>query len=249
MSTVLERDPTINADTRIGSLAARRPDLLGVMDRLGMDYCCHGDDTLERAAARAGKPLAQVLAAFASDVAVPASVATACGIDAASLSMTALCDHIEQVHHAFVKAAFGELDVLVPKVAEHHGEHTPSLREAAQVYVSLREEMLDHLIREERVLFPWLRRLEAHEAVHVGPPWSVKRPIDCMIHDHNSVGEALARLSTLTNGYAVPLGACMSFSRMLGLLRDLDSDTRRHIHEENNVLFPAGIAAEQRRAR
>lgn len=240
----------IDPIARLGDLAAKRSDLLSAMDSLGLDYCCHGADTISEAAARARVSVADVLAAFASTSSAPSPRPTSvCDVDAALLSMSALCDHIEQAHHACVRRTFADLDVLVPNVAEHHGVHTPALREVASVYATLRDEMIDHMVREERVLFPWLRRLESHESLHLGPPWSVKRPIDCMIHDHDSVGAAFRRLSTLTDGYAIPLGACMSYSRMLTLLRELEQDTRRHIHEENNVLFPAGVAAEQRRPR
>jgi len=240
----------IDPIARLGELAAKQPDLLSVMDRLGLDYCCHGADTISEAAARARVSVADVLTAFALTSSAPSPrPIDGCGVDPASMSMSALCDHIEQTHHAFVRRAFADLDLLVPKVAEHHGAHTPALREIASVYAALREEMIDHMVREERVLFPWLRRLQSHESLHLGPPWSVKRPIDCMIHDHDAVGAAFSRLSTLSNGYAIPLGACMSYSRMLTLLRELEQDTRRHVHEENNVLFPAGVAAEQRRPR
>lgn len=106
--------------------------------------------------------------------------------------------------------------------------------------------MRDHLVREERVLFPWLRRLERKSEITSGPPWSVRRPIDCMIHDHDDVGDAFRKIRVLTDDLTPPEGACSTWRECYRLLATFERDTHMHIHKENNILFPAGVEAEER---
>lgn len=236
-------------DTRtIGTIARDHPPTLQVLDRFGIDYCCHGGDTLDRACARAGADLEGVRLALQS---VPADTPndTPAERSWADESMAALCDHIETVHHALARDLFARCDNLLPRVLQAHGERERRWHEIAREVRSLRDEMFDHMVREERVLFPWLRRLENPGAVTIGPPWSIKRPIDCMMHDHDAVGAALRRLRNLTDGFAPSARSCGSVISLVQALAELDRDTRLHVHKENNILFPAGIRAEQDRAR
>jgi regulator of cell morphogenesis and NO signaling len=233
----------ISAADPIGQIAARHPHLVPLFETLGLDYCCHGRLSLLEACERAGVDPQRVLGA-------PPPVGTPDDPDPdwTAMSISALCDDIEAHHHAPARAAFTALDTLLPRIVAAHGDHHPELIPLAAAVAALRHNMMDHMVREERVLFPWLRRLERPSSVHIGPPWSVRRPIDCMEHDHEDVAAALDRIRTLTDGYRIPPDACTSYRAMLDLLQGLERDTRVHIHKENNILFPAGIRAETARA-
>ncbi|MFG0274718.1 MAG: hemerythrin domain-containing protein, partial [Phycisphaerales bacterium] len=140
--------------------------------------------------------------------------------------------------------ALARLADTLPRVVRAHGERRPELHELAKVVDTFAEELRDHMVREERVLFPWFRRLEKRSEIQGGPPWSVRRPISCMVHDHDDAGDALAAMRRITNGFAPPEGACPTYRSVLHTLETLEADTHRHIHKENNILFPAGVAAE-----
>jgi len=170
-------------------------------------------------------------------------------VDWRGATMTALADHIEQTHHAFVRDALARLATLMPRVIEAHADAHPELRELGSVIEAFAEDMRDHMVREERVVFPWLRRLERPTEIQGGPAWSVKRPISCMIHDHDDAAAALRRMRTLTGGYEPPEDTCITVRTVYELLSRLERDTHVHIHKENNILFPAGIEAEARRSK
>lgn len=233
---------TVSLDDPIAVLAVRRPGLLPLLDRLGIDYCCHGSDSVSQACVRAGvdpaRLLAEMEAAAAADRSEPSPT---------PITMTELCDSIEQTHHASARSLLDHMSTVAPRVADVHGARHSEFAELNAVIGTLRSDMLDHMVREERVLFPWIRRLETPHALRVGPPWSVRRPIDCMIHDHDEVAAALARMRTLTRGFTPPSDACGSVTALFNVIRELDQDTRRHVHKENNILFPAAIAAENPR--
>ena len=231
---------SFDPETPIGQIGAAYPQSLGLFERFGLDYCCQGARTLREACKSTGTNLLTVLVALEE---MPDLVHRT-ERDWASATMTDLADHIQNTHHAFARDAFSRLSVLVPKVAAHHGAAQPELIELGRVVARLEEEMIDHMIREESVLFPWFRRLDRGSEIHTGPPWSVRRPIDCMMHDHDEVGRMLQQIQGLTSDFTPPAGACASFRAMVGLLRELEQDTHVHIHKENNILFPAGIRAE-----
>lgn len=234
----------IDGTRTVGSLAADHPEFIPIFDRLGIDYCCHGSRSLAHACEHAGVHTESTIAQLAAARPVSAMVDST---DWRRASMSDLADHIEKTHHVLVADLFDRLESVLPRVVQSHAPHHPWLLELAGVVSSLRHEMLDHMQREERVLFPWLRALEEGSVYDSQPHASVIRPIEGMVHDHVEVSLALTRIRQLTSGYAVPKDACGSFAVVIDLLHRLDSDTRVHIHKENNILFPAGVAAEAAR--
>lgn len=226
----------------LGRLAALHPASIPILERLGLDYCCGGRQTLAEACEAHGLDAAALLADVMSREHDPATPIARSWDNA---SMTELADHIEQTHHKFVQDALARLSVIVPRVLAAHGATDPRLAELAAVIRMFEEDMRDHMIREERVLFPWLRRLERQSELQSGPPWSVRRPITCMVHDHDAAGAALARMRLLTDNFTPPPRACTTYRSMLRTLEELEQDTHVHVHKENEILFPAGIRAEE----
>ena len=64
------------------------------------------------------------------------------------------------------------------------------------------------------------------------------------MHEHDEVAAALAGLRALTGAYEPPVGACNSYRAMLDRLETLELDTHRHVHKENNILFPRAVELE-----
>jgi regulator of cell morphogenesis and NO signaling len=223
----------------VREIAVTWPELLPELERLGIDYCCGGGRTLGEAAGGRAGAVAEDLARF------EASPGPGADGDWSAASMTALADHIESTHHAYVRTALTRAERLLGKCVAAHGDDEPRLAELQAVLAAFTEDMHDHMVREERVLFPWLRRLERRTQIDTGPPWSVRRPIDCMVHDHDAAGAALRTMRDLTDGFRVHPGACPTWRAAYALLAELERDTHIHVHKENNVLFPKGVEAEE----
>ncbi len=228
----------------IGAIAVARPESISVFMRHGLDFCCGGGRTLEQACAAKGLD-AEAIRAEIREAAARSGEGER--ESWSGMGMSDLADHIERVHHARARDFIQRIDALLPRVTAAHGERHPELRAVAEIFGRFREELFDHMIREERVLFPWLRRLDAPGSVHIGPPWSVARPISCLVHDHDDAAAALASMRAATLEYAIPAEACGSYGALITALKELDEDSRIHIHKENNALFPAGIRAEAER--
>lgn len=238
--------PRITETTTLRDIALQIPAAISVLEDAGLDYCCGGNRTLDEATQAIGIRADLILQRIASAIDNASSPAAHDDRDWREATMTDLADHIERTHHAFVRRALARIGVILPRVREAHGSRHPEILQLETVLHEFTEAMHDHMVREERVVFPWLRRLDRESAVHAGPPWSVQRPISCMLHDHDETADALRTIRGLTNDLQPPPDACTTMCELYNLLVDLERDTHLHIHKENNILFPAGIAAEER---
>jgi regulator of cell morphogenesis and NO signaling len=218
---------------------SRRPDVAAVLDRLGLDYCCGGRRPLTDAVAEAGLDLDTVLAELAT-------VADADGpAEWTALGPADLVDHLEATHHQYLHEALPRIDALSAKVAGVHGERHPELADVLRLVRELRADLEPHLHKEEQVLFPMIRELAAateRPAFHCG---SLQNPIAVMEAEHDRAGELLEALRRSTDGYRVPDDGCASYTALYAALAELEADTHLHVHKENNVLFPAVVAAER----
>ena len=146
-----------------------------------------------------------------------------------------LADYIVDTHHAFLRREFPRLHELAERVANVHGEKSPSLVQVFRIYCGLEDELSRHMMKEEQTLFPAVSAMSRGES----EPVALAGPIACMLQEHDDAGAALARLHELTVGYQPPENACNTCRALFSGLSDLETDLHLHIHLENSVLFPA----------
>jgi regulator of cell morphogenesis and NO signaling len=226
----------------LGDLVTAAPAAARVLERFGLDYCCGGAQHLDEACAAARVDPRAVLAALAA-------VAQAPPAEWAAMGPAELVDHLESTHHAYLRSELPRLTELALKVGSVHGDRHPELDSVRATFEDLRTELEPHLAKEERVLFPAIRALAAATRVPPSPFGSVRNPISVMLVEHDRAGALLARLRASTDGYATPADGCASYRALYEGLEALEADTHLHVHKENNVLFPAVVALEQRLAR
>lgn len=113
--------------------------------------------------------------------------------------------------------------------------------------VELEVDLAPHMMKEERVLFPFIAAMAATPAgTAISVPFgTVQNPIRMMELEHETVGGLRAEIRELTNGFTVPGGACNTFLRLYHALVEIERDTHEHIHVENNILHPRAIALEE----
>ncbi|MFN8040062.1 MAG: iron-sulfur cluster repair di-iron protein [Acidimicrobiales bacterium] len=232
----------IDPEALLGDLVSARPVLAPVLDDLGLDYCCGGQRSLGSACRLAGLDANEVVArlrdaSHAADAAPP---------EWAGLGPAELVDHLEAVHHRYLDDELSGLAELADKVATVHGARHPELAEVVATYGELRADLEPHLRKEELVLFPMIRRLDAAGGESLDPPlpMALAAPVSVMLAEHEQAGELLARLRELTGGYAPPDDACASYRSLYERLAALEADTHLHVHKESNVLFPMVLELE-----
>ena len=230
----------------VGQIAAENPSSVRVFEKLRIDYCCGGKLPLTEACERAGIPVADAVTLLnESDRPTAAK-------NWSEASASELIAHITGTHHAFVRQEIPRIEALLGKVKNRHGATHPEVAEIESLFLAAAQELQSHLMREEQVLFPYIAKLE--NAAHYGaePPRgcfpSVEFPIARMLADHDDAGELFARMSALSGEYTPPEQACMSFQALYIGLHEFEQDLHRHIHLENNILFPRAIALEREQA-
>lgn len=158
--------------------------------------------------------------------------------------LTAVVKFILETHHVFTRKAIDALPPLAAKVRARHGELHPETRSVDGLVRRLVEDLGPHMLKEERILFPYIDSLASPGRGTDACFPTVQNPIRVMLREHEAVEEILGELRAVTANYALPPDACESYQALYAGLADLEADLKRHIRIENDVLFPRAIALE-----
>lgn len=221
----------------VGAWVTEYPATSRVFEQHRIDYCCDGGRPLIEACAKGAVDVQTVLGEL-NDVISKAALEDAADGNVSSMSLTELCDSIVATHHEYLKRELPRLTQLVDKVVRVHGGHHEWLHRLGTSFQQLRDELNPHMLKEEQILFPALRTIEQSQEVPAFPFGSVDNPIHMMEHEHDVAGQALKAIREASSDFTLPDGGCNTFRAMLDGLRELEGDLHRHIHKENNVLFP-----------
>lgn len=222
----------IEPGTSLGALVAEEPARAELFERLRLDYCCGGSQTLAQACERGGldpETVCRLLEALEGSRLDRWHLEQN---DWRRVSIAELCDHIVTAHHDTLRAELPRIEGLLATVVRVHGSGHPELHDLQRLFATIRHELEPHLQTEERVLFPACRAAEAE-----GTPVD-ERALAAHEQEHGATGDALAALRELANDYDTAGGLCRTHRTLLEALARLELDLHQHIHEENNVLFP-----------
>jgi regulator of cell morphogenesis and NO signaling len=230
----------IAPETHVAKIATRHPGTIRVFQRHGIDFCCGGGRPLAEACTEIGLDWP----AFSTELAEAAGPSHDDDRDWSEAPLAELVDHILTRYHARLGEDLPRLAAMADKVLSVHGEKHPDVLPAlAQTVHRLRAELEDHMAKEEMILFPYVKQME--EGGGTATPFgSVAGPIEAMEAEHDEAAHLLRRLRELTQDFEPPRGACTTFRGLYHGLAELEADTHRHIHLENNVLFPRAAEME-----
>jgi regulator of cell morphogenesis and NO signaling len=230
----------------IREIALEAPQTTRVFEEFKIDYCCGGRKPFADACTEAG--LDPAVVAQKIGAALKDHEARGENVGAEKRLPSELIDHIIAKHHIFTVQEIERLAPLMDKVCRRHGEHHPELFKLQPIFLALADSLVPHMRKEEAVLFPYIQALEAARSGGMAAPpphfGTVENPIRMMMADHEEDGERLRTMREISHDYALPDDACPSFTALYSGLEELEKDLHRHIHLENNVLFPAAVALE-----
>ena len=149
-----------------------------------------------------------------------------------------LIEHIERVHHVYLRNELPRLSAMIAEVRDVDGDRYPELSEITEVYEGLRTELESHMQKEEDVLFPMIRQLWYVWAEAQSFGGGIQNPIHADEDEHEETGRVLDRLRQLSGNYTSPQDVCNTYRALMHGLGQLELDLHHHIHEENNILFP-----------
>jgi regulator of cell morphogenesis and NO signaling len=237
---------TLNPSQTVRTIVQENPATVAVFESVGIDYCCGGGKSLEEACQKAKLSVDEVLANLENARALP-PIEEDCQWLTSPLSQ--LTGHIVQKHHEYTRREVPRLTALAAKVRLRHGPAHPELHQLCELIEAMGSEMLTHMLKEEQVLFPRLFAMEqaAQHGTVLQPAFfgALINPIRHMMGDHDDTAELLRSIRALTNNYKLPAEACASYQALYQGLTDLEKDLHRHLHLENNILFPRALELEK----
>jgi regulator of cell morphogenesis and NO signaling len=211
----------LSPETTIGEIASDLPGAAEVFRQHGISFCCGGSLSLADAAIKQSLPTETLLGELRA-------LAAAVGRDAPQETLP-LIDHILSRYHDTHR---NELDWLIPlaqKVETVHGDHDEAPLGLTEALLSLRDELENHMTKEEQVLFPMMKQ---------GGHPMILHPISAMRHEHDVAAGLLRGIEHATHGLTLPEGACRSWTALYTGLAKFSEDLVTHMHLENAVLFP-----------
>lgn len=228
----------LNSVKTVGEYVKAHPALSKVFEKYGIDYCCGGKKPLKQACLEKGVVLDEVVRALKQ-----AEIGTLEGeeLNWQEATVTQMTEHLYECHHRYLYNVMPRLSQMADKVASVHGNKDSRLAELARTHDALQEELMTHMAKEEKVLFPYCRELETAEILPQFLCGSIGNPIRVMEIEHAQAGQLLEQMRALTDGYTPPDWACNTYRALLDGLAEMETDIHRHIHEENNVLFPKAL--------
>jgi len=235
---------TISENRSLGELALEVPGAAGVFERLGLDFCCGGKQSLHAACASKGLDEREVLDALEFGRTLPKPADQHWQTE----PLAALIQHIVRVHHAYVRRELPSLERWLDKVVAAHGQRHAELLDLRHSFAAMAAELSQHMAKEELILFPAIQRLAAPrpgERPAAQGFETLAQPVARMLAEHEHSGRDLAEMRRVSGDFTPPPDACATFRALYRGLESFDRDLRQHVHLENNVLFPRALELEQ----
>jgi regulator of cell morphogenesis and NO signaling len=231
----------------VREIAQKQPTSIRVFEEFGIEYCCGGGERLIEACAAKDVDVDAVIAALEA-----AARNENAGVkDWTKESLANLTQHIVATHHAYCKEELPRLSGLAMKVVKVHGGTNPELALIRARLAELAEELTDHLAEEEAVVFPMIVKLEAEKISAAVRPAesrvSVGNPLALLIQEHDHAGGLLDEIRSLSGDFNAPEYGCTTYQAFFEGLKEFERDLHRHVHLENNILFPRAMELEASR--
>lgn len=240
----ITRMAAIHSPETLGQIVAKDARKASIFKKYGIDFCCGGNMTISEACEELGLDeieIRQELLAIEST-----TVMTDRNMVFDEWSPTFLADYIINQHHNYVKSTLPDLQHYAEKVARVHGAQNSELFEINDLVQEVCVEMSEHMEKEERILFPFIKALFSTNEHREEMFSEIQMPIKLMEEDHLKVGNALKAIRRISNNYSLPPHACGSYSFLFKMLDEFENDLHMHIHLENNILFPKAIERAQK---
>ncbi|RXQ95717.1 iron-sulfur cluster repair di-iron protein [Ancylomarina salipaludis] len=215
----------------VGNIVAQHPHTAKIFKTYKMDFCCGGDITLEDICTKKQVDLSELEGKLQDVIkqAIPLKE------DYNTWPLDTLVDHIENHYHRKAEADINDLMPHLDKVVRVHGEKHPHLPAIRSLFLELVSDLSDHMIKEEKILFPMIRESKGLVSPEMAEKLDIE--ISALHSEHETVGDILKQISNLTDNFTPPEGACRTYRLVYQLLELFQDALHIHVHLENNIVF------------
>lgn len=226
------------AQKTIGEIVAEDYRTAKVFETHGIDFCCGGNIALQIICQEKELDLAVITQELEAIKSEPVARSQ----DFASWEISFLIDYIVNVHHGYLKDTMDKINGYAQKIAKVHGSGHPEVIEIAAIFHKIAAELKPHLKEEEEIFFPAVQRVEANKKAGTTAATedvaTLERSLKNLQKEHEEVGEAIHKIRHLAGDYAIPDNVCNTFALTYQKLKEFEDDLHKHVHLENNILFP-----------
>lgn len=242
---ISRRAPSETPEVTIGEMVTKDYRTAQVFKKHGIDFCCGGKKTLTEVGRSKGINMDEIKSALAA----LQDENKESGLNFDEWDLDLLSDYVINAHHHYCRESIPFISELANKVARVHGYNHPELVKVAAVFARIAQDLTLHMQKEEKILFPFIKELVKSKRTGIktetNPFGNVSTPIQVMEMEHEQAGEDLSEIRILTAGYTLPPEACNSYTILFKKLEEFENDLHKHVHIENNILFPKAIKLEQ----
>ena len=233
-----ETSQTVDLTATVGEFVAEDYRTAKVFEKYGIDFCCGGKVDLSDVCREKGIDPA----AIQREIQALKSTPLDRGQNYEAWEPSFLADYIVNVHHSYLKENLEQIAVYARKVADVHGANHPEVIEIAKIFDKIATDMAAHLREEEELFFPAIKRIDAARKASIEPEMkdlaTIRDSLEKLNEEHNEIGDAVHVIRALSKDYAIPEDACNTYMVTYQKLTEFEDDLHKHVHLENNILFP-----------
>jgi regulator of cell morphogenesis and NO signaling len=234
----------LSSSQSIRDITSKQPSAIAVFERFDIDLCSSADKSLKEACYELCLSLDQVLEKLED---CPSSESASLR-DPSALSCADLIQHIVRVYHQGVRQDLPKLVRLASVLLDEGGEAAPAVETLKTLTEQLHAAMLTHIQKEEQVLFPFIVQMEEHSKIAYPPAHacfrSVSHPVFMLVQEHELANLLVEAIRRSAGEFVLPESASPTHVELFVGLRGFEENFQKHIHLENDVLFPRSIQME-----
>jgi len=235
----------MNNNKTIGEFVAQDFRTAAIFSKHKIDFCCKGYKTIYEVCKKKGINSTSL----EMDLATILSSKNDTDINFKSWPANLLIDYILETHHRYIDEKTPTLVFFLDKLCKVHGERHPELFEIKTLFTISSTDLIMHMKKEEIILFPFIKTIETAILSNktIDKPYfgGIENPITMLREEHESEGSIFSKIALLTNDFNPPVDACNTFKVTYSMLLEFQQDLHKHIHLENNILFPMAIKMEK----
>jgi regulator of cell morphogenesis and NO signaling len=223
-------------EASLKSIALENFELIPILEKYSLDFCCRGKTTLKQACIEKEVSLESILAELNQ-----ASSSKKTQMPFTEMTAEQLISYILIHHHFYVKNSIPTILNHIEKVNSKHGEKYPHMEKVLALFNAVADELLQHMQKEEGILFPRIKLIFGTDGNAMAARKMngyIDGPISMMEIEHEKAGDLLFEIRELTQQYLAPDTACTTHRICLDELKAFELDLHQHVHLENNILFP-----------
>ncbi len=229
---------SITGNKTIGEIVAADFRTAKVFEKHGIDFCCGGKTALAAICEEKGLDPDAIALGLEAVKNEPVERSQ----NYSSWALPFLADYIVNTHHAYLKENDEQIAAYAKKIADVHGAHHPEVIRIASIFEKIATDMVAHLKEEEQAFFPAIKRLDAARIAGNTPDAAdreiIRQSLLTLHREHEEIGDAIHAIRHLSKEYAIPDDVCNTFMITYQKLKEFEDDLHKHVHLENNILFP-----------